>query len=66
MLPPPQELEGAFMIAFERADDAVEWCLMLQEIMMEVGMLFLGWSLGLWVAWGFCLGRRLGVDCDSG
>ena len=54
------------MIAFERADDAVEWCLMLQEIMMEVGMLFLGWSLGLWVAWGFCLGRRLGVDCDSG
>ncbi len=35
-LPLPQELEGAFMIAFERAGDAVEWCLMLQELMMEV------------------------------
>ena len=29
------------MIAFERADDAVEWCLMLQELMMEVGPFFL-------------------------
>jgi hypothetical protein len=33
---PVQELEGAFMIAFEVAEDAVEWCLMLQELMMEV------------------------------
>ncbi len=31
-----QELEGAFMIAFEFAGDAVEWCLMLQEVMLEV------------------------------
>ena len=33
---PPQELEGAFMIAFDRAGDAAEWCLLLQEVMMEV------------------------------
>ncbi|GAX75845.1 hypothetical protein CEUSTIGMA_g3288.t1 [Chlamydomonas eustigma] len=31
-----QELEGAFMIAFEVAEDAVEWCLMVQELVMEV------------------------------
>ena len=32
----PQELEGAFMIAFDRGIDALEWSLMLQEVMMEV------------------------------
>ena len=31
-----QELEGAFMIVFDRAPMAMEWCLMLQELMMEV------------------------------
>ena len=28
------------MIVFDRAPDAVEWCLMLQELMMEVRWLF--------------------------
>ncbi|KXZ45802.1 hypothetical protein GPECTOR_50g596 [Gonium pectorale] len=31
-----QEQEGNYMIAFARPSEALEWCLMLQEIMMEV------------------------------
>ena len=31
-----QELDGAFMIAFNDASDAMEWCLMLQELLLDV------------------------------
>ncbi|KAG1674923.1 hypothetical protein FOA52_014716 [Chlamydomonas sp. UWO 241] len=31
-----QEAEGGFMIVFTRPADALEWCLLVQEIMMEV------------------------------
>lgn len=37
--PPPamrQEMDGAFMIAFGHPCDALEWCLLVQEIMMEI------------------------------
>ena len=31
-----QELDGAYMIAFNDAGDAMEWCLMLQELLLDV------------------------------
>lgn len=31
-----QEQEGNYMISFPTPDDAVEWCLLVQEVMMEI------------------------------
>ena len=31
-----QELDGAFMIAFNDTGDAMEWSLMLQELLLDV------------------------------
>jgi hypothetical protein len=36
--PSPPHRAGAYMIAFEEPADALEWSLMLQELMMEVGV----------------------------
>lgn len=37
---PVQELEGSYMIVFGSAADALEWCLTVQEVMMEVSKAF--------------------------
>jgi hypothetical protein len=33
---PPQEAEGTFMVAFSSADVAVEWCLMVQQVLRDM------------------------------
>jgi hypothetical protein len=31
-----QEAEGTFMVAFSSADVAVEWCLMVQQVLRDM------------------------------
>lgn len=38
-----QEQAGNYMIAFADAGDALEWCLLLQEALMEIN-----WSRQVW------------------
>lgn len=36
LLNPLQEAEGTFMVAFSSADVAVEWCLMVQQVLRDM------------------------------
>ncbi len=56
------------MIAFARPSDALEWCLMLQELLMEVGTGGQGWlcvSMGGNTKAAMFLATR-GIGCRTG
>lgn len=36
LIHPLQEAEGTFMVAFSSADVAVEWCLMVQQVLRDM------------------------------